>query len=228
MSGAVGRSGGAHGSSVARDARLEVVPGRRERAAARGSRPRPGRAQVEPRRLVDHLAAPAAAARRARAQNAAKLACISPIWRAYSARNASQPGRSSSGSPENGGGSAGSLTSSGLQETIRTHGRPDAGIAGNAHDVVLDDHVRVELVEDLAQPRRRRSGRRRCSACQVGAMKLAELLERALAEDRRGVADEVLPELARAPRAPRAAARAASAAPRTPSPRACRRTTPRR
>ena len=58
-------------------------------------------------------------------------------------------------------------------------------------------------------------------------MKALELLDRRLAEERAGVADEVLPELARAPRRSRRAAGAASAAPRTPSPRARPRTTPR-
>ena len=57
---------------------------------------------------------------------------ISWIVRRYSARNAAHPADWSSGSPENGGGSAGSLISSGLQETIRAHGRPLAGIAGKA------------------------------------------------------------------------------------------------
>ncbi len=65
-----------------------------------------------------------------------------------------------------------------------------------ADDVVLDDHVGPHLVEDLAQtvvdvaravaerPPRRLD-------------ELAELLDRRLPEDGRGIADEVLPELAR-------------------------------
>ncbi len=65
-------------------------------------------------------------------QNSEKAACISPTRRAYSARKAAHSERSPSGSPEKGGGSAGSFSSSGLQETIRTQGRPLAGIAGNA------------------------------------------------------------------------------------------------
>ena len=52
--------------------------------------------------------------------------------RAYSARKASHSLRSSSGSPAKVGGSSGSFTSSGLQETIRTQGKPLAGIAGKA------------------------------------------------------------------------------------------------
>ena len=64
-----------------------------------------------------------------------------------------------------------------------------------ADDVVLDDHVRLELTDDLVQPvvdelravdeclERRRDEAR-------------ELLDRRLPEHRRGVADEVLPELA--------------------------------
>ncbi len=64
-------------------------------------------------------------------QNREKDAWRSPTWAAYSARNASQFVRSSTARPENVGGSSGSLTSSGLQDTIRTHGRPLAGMAGN-------------------------------------------------------------------------------------------------
>ncbi len=64
------------------------------------------------------------------------------------------------------------------------------------HDVVLDDDVGLELVEDLEQPRvdvlravdQRLEGRRD---------ERLELLDGRLAEDRRGVADEVDPELAR-------------------------------
>ena len=65
-----------------------------------------------------------------------------------------------------------------------------------ADDVVLDDHVRPNLVEDLAQPvvdvaravAERAPGR---------LDELRELLDRGFAEDGRGLADEVLPELAR-------------------------------
>ena len=64
-----------------------------------------------------------------------------------------------------------------------------------ADDVVLHDHVGLDLVEDLAEPivdvaravAQRSPGR---------LDELRELLDRRLAEDRRGVADEVLPELA--------------------------------
>src|SRR4029079_16599945 len=63
-------------------------------------------------------------------QNSEKDDCSSPTRRAYSSRNASQLELSASGSPENGGGSSGSFTSSGLQETIRIQGKPLAGIAG--------------------------------------------------------------------------------------------------
>src|SRR5829696_3786401 len=52
--------------------------------------------------------------------------------RLYSRRYSSQLDRSSMGNPVYGGGSSGSLSSSGLQETIRTQGLPLAGIAGNA------------------------------------------------------------------------------------------------
>lgn len=65
-------------------------------------------------------------------QNSLKEACISPVARAYSARYSSQRPSSSSGRPQKAGGSLGSRTSSGLQETIRTQGKPLAGIAGKA------------------------------------------------------------------------------------------------
>src|SRR6185295_7184646 len=65
-------------------------------------------------------------------QNALKSPHISEVAREYSARKGGQSAASSVGRPENGGGSSGSLTSSGLQETILAHGRPLAGIAGNA------------------------------------------------------------------------------------------------
>ena len=50
--------------------------------------------------------------------------------RSYSAQNSAQPEGSAVGYPEKTGGIAGSRTSSGLHETIRTHGRPHAGRAG--------------------------------------------------------------------------------------------------
>ena len=89
-----------------------------------------------------------------------------------------------------------SFTSSGLQETIRTHGRPECVDRREADDVVLDDHVGLDLVEDLAEAvvdvtrpvAQRPPGR---------LDELRELLDRRLPEDGRGVADEVLPELAR-------------------------------
>ncbi len=73
---------------------------------------------------------------------------------------------------------------------------PGRGQRGETDDVVLDDHVGRELVDDLGQARmdvhraidEGAPGRRH---------ELAELLDRRLAEDRRRVADEVDPELAR-------------------------------
>src|SRR6187431_114641 len=65
-----------------------------------------------------------------------------------------------------------------------------------ADDIVLDDHVRVDLVEDLAEaivdvPRA-------VAQCAPGRLdELRQLLDRRLPEDRRRVPDEVLPELAR-------------------------------
>ncbi len=86
-----------------------------------------------------------------------------------------------------------------LERVARDDARPGPpGVVDRreAHDVVLHDHVGLDLVEDLAQPivdvaravAQRPPGR---------LDELRELLDRRLAEDRRGVADEVLPELAR-------------------------------
>ena len=60
--------------------------------------------------------------------------------------------RSSIGSPVYGGGSSGSLSSSGLQETIRTQGRPLAGIAGKAQTLSSTIASGCKLVEDLDEP----------------------------------------------------------------------------
>src|SRR3954449_8431245 len=64
-------------------------------------------------------------------QNSSKSAGSPAIAREYSERKVSHSARSSRGSPEEGGGRAGSFSSSGLQEAIRTHGRPPSGRAGN-------------------------------------------------------------------------------------------------
>ena len=64
---------------------------------------------------------------------------------------------------------------------MRTHGRPLAGIAGNADHVVLDDHVRCELLEDLGETLvdvARAVDERLPGRCDEPL----ELLERALAE----------------------------------------------
>ncbi len=67
---------------------------------------------------------------------------------------------------------------------------------GEAHDVVLDDRVRLDLVEDLAQPVVD-VARPVAERTPRGLDELRELLDRRLAEDGSGFADEVLPELAR-------------------------------
>ena len=85
-----------------------------------------------------------------------------------------------------------------LERVARDDARPrPPGVVDRreAHDVVLDDHVGLDLVEDLAQSivdvaravAQRPPGR---------LDELRELLDRRLAEDGRGLADEVLPELA--------------------------------
>ena len=60
---------------------------------------------------------------------------------------------SSAGRPEKVGATPDPLTSNGLQLTIRTYGAPLVSSAGNADDVVLDDHVRAVAGDDLAQLR---------------------------------------------------------------------------
>ena len=64
-----------------------------------------------------------------------------------------------------------------------------------ADDVVLHDHVRLHVVEDLAQPLVHVA--RAVAEGTPGRLdELRELLDRGLAEDGRRIADEVLPELA--------------------------------
>ena len=99
-------------------------------------------------------------------QNSLNSGCSSPMARAYSARKSSHSERSSIGSPEKGGGSSGSFSSSGLQETMRTHGRPLAGMAGNATRCPRRSR-RAQLVEDLGQAVVD-VARAVTSACQVG------------------------------------------------------------
>ena len=83
-----------------------------------------------------------------------------------------------------------------MHEAIRTHGRPDAGQGRERDDVVLHDHVRGELVEDLEQSRM--DVLRAVDQGPPGGLdEPAQLVDRRRPEDRRGVADEVLPELAR-------------------------------
>ena len=73
------------------------------------------------------------------------------------------------GRPENVGGSSGSLTSSGLHDAIRTHGRPEAGIAGNEH--TLSSTITAGASSSKISRRRASTNRApSSSACQVGAM----------------------------------------------------------
>ncbi len=78
---------------------------------------------------------------------------------------------SSSGRPENTGGSAGSFTSSGLQETIRTHGMPLARIAGNEH-TLSSTTTSGSSSPKISVSRGSTYRAPSTSACQVGAMKL--------------------------------------------------------
>ena len=57
---------------------------------------------------------------------------MSPWVRRTSSRKAGQPPRSAAAYPDENGATAGSFSSAGLQDMIRTHGRPDAASAGNA------------------------------------------------------------------------------------------------
>ena len=69
------------------------------------------------------------------------------------------------------------------------------GQGGKRDDVVLDDHVRLELVDDLRQPLVHVL-RPVDERLEGGRDEVPELLDRRLAKDRRRLADEVLPELA--------------------------------
>ena len=68
---------------------------------------------------------------------------VSACVRSNSSRKPAHSDRSSIGRPENAGGMSSPRTSSGLHETIRTNAASEVISAGNAHDVVLDDHVRA-------------------------------------------------------------------------------------
>jgi len=67
---------------------------------------------------------------------------------------------------------------------------------GERHDVVLDDHVRLELVEDLAEAIVHVAGAV-AERAPRRLYELGELVIGRLAEDRGRVPDEVLPELPR-------------------------------
>ena len=103
---------------------------------------------------------------------------------------------SSVGSPEKGGGTRWSLISAGLQEAIRTQGISEVSSAGKLTTLSSTIRSRPQLFEDLVQAvvdvlgavDQRLEG---------GRDEGAELFDRRFAEDRRRVADEVLPELAR-------------------------------
>ena len=173
---------------------VEAVPRRAERRRALVVDLGRVEIHVQPGRLVDELALGQAAAPRS-TQNALNSACRSRWTRAYSARKSSQPARSSTR----------------VAREDRRESRDPSAPAGcrrrcapraarlldrrERDHVVLDDHVRLELVEDLAQPvvdvARAVAERAECRLDE-----LAELLDGRLAEDRRGLADEVLPELA--------------------------------
>jgi len=86
-----------------------------------------------------------------------------------------------------------------LERVARHDARPRAARVpdgGERDHVVLHDRVRAELGEDLAQPVVGVAGAV-AERAEGGLDELGELLDRRLAEDRRGLADEVLPELTR-------------------------------
>ena len=159
--------------------------------------------------------------------NASKSAHISSCVRRYSARNSSQPVRSAVGYPEKTGGRS---RVSELERIARDDAHPGPARRPDRRerdDVVLDDHVRPELVEHLDQAGRPRTSSRRSAPATWagGRARAARSSDGACAAPCPGRSPS---RTARAPPRPPAAGRAASAAPRTPSPRDCRRTTPRR
>ena len=84
-----------------------------------------------------------------------------------------------------------------LQRVARGDARPwraGVGDRGEGDHVVLDDHVGLQLGEDLAQAFVGVS-RAVAEGAEGGLDELAELLDGRLAEDGRRIADEVLPEL---------------------------------
>ena len=106
-------------------------------------------------------------------QNSEKEAWRSPTCATYSARNASHPVRSSSGEAGERRREGESAISSGLQDMIRTHGRPAGRDGGKGADVVLTITSGCQLLEDVDERARRRSGRRRPAPARSAAMKLA-------------------------------------------------------
>ena len=159
-------------------------------------------------------------------QNSLNSACMSPITRWYSAPKAAQLPGVGQRQPRVG---RGEPRIPELQWVAGddAHPGPAAGRdRGKRADVVLDDRVRLQLVEDLDQTivDVARAVEERLPG---GRHELLELLEGRLPEHGRRVADEVLPELAGLLLLLGGRRRGASAAPRTPSPPASRQTTPR-
>ena len=138
----------------------------------------------------------AGAALRAATQKSEKLACRSPMQRAYSARNSAHSERSSLGSPENGGGSVGILA---LERVAGDDPNPRSSAGGDRRERAQtlsctitsgasSSKISRQPVVDVASAVEQRLPGR---GDEVG-----ELLVGALAKHRRRVADEVLPELA--------------------------------
>ncbi len=102
-------------------------------------------------------------------QNASKSAHMSPCVRRTSSRKAGQPVRSATGYPDENGAIAGSFISIGLHETMRTHGRPLAAIAGNA-TTLSSTMTSGATSSKISASRGLTYFAPSMSACQVGAM----------------------------------------------------------
>ena len=94
---------------------------------------------------------------------------MSACARRYSARNAGHAERSSAGYPDENGATSGSLSSAGLHDTIRTHGRPAAMTAGN--DTTLSSTIASGSTSPMISSSRGLTYfAPSMSACHVGAM----------------------------------------------------------
>ena len=178
------------------DARLQVVPGRAERFGAPVVDLVGIEVHVQPGALVDEVVG-WQRRRAALLAEGAEVGVHLPVGVAVgapvlvpAAACRRWAGRRTAAAP------AASFISVGLQDMIRAHGRPQAGSAGKA--TTLSSTIRSGCSSSMIS--RSRSSTYfapSISAWKVGGDEARQLLLGRGAEDRRRVADEVLPELAR-------------------------------